>query len=89
MRTPRFPSSLLVLSMALSLAVVALAANAAFDRLRPGGTGWKVRVLQSRLHQLGLHCEVITSRFDAQTRDGIRRLFDQVQLGDKVIVYRS
>lgn len=72
MRTPRFLSLLLALMMALSIAAVAVPANAAFDRLRFGDTGWKVRVLQSRLHQLGLHSEVITSRFDAQTRDGVR-----------------
>ena len=41
--------------------------------MRFGDTGWRVRVLQSRLHQLGLHSEIITSRFDAQTRDGVRR----------------
>ncbi|PUA83101.1 hypothetical protein C7S10_02785 [Nocardioides currus] len=63
---------LLALVLALSLASLAAPANATFDRLRFGDTGWKVRVLQSRLHQLGLHSEVITSRFDAQTRDGVR-----------------
>ena len=31
-----------------------------------------MRELQSRLHQLGLHSEVVTSRFDAQTRAGVR-----------------
>ncbi|PVG82594.1 murein L,D-transpeptidase [Nocardioides gansuensis] len=40
--------------------------------MRYGDTGWRVRVLQSRLHQLGLHSEVITSRFDAATRAGVR-----------------
>jgi peptidoglycan hydrolase-like protein with peptidoglycan-binding domain len=40
--------------------------------MRLGDTGWRVRVLQSRLHQLGLHSEVITSRFDLRTRDGVR-----------------
>lgn len=40
--------------------------------MRLGDTGWRVRVLQSRLHQLGLHSEVITSRFDAPTREGVR-----------------
>ena len=44
-----------------------------FTVMRLGDTGWRVRVLQSRLHQLGLHSEVVTSRFDAQTRDGVRR----------------
>ena len=48
------------------------AARAAFTPLRFGDTGWRVRELQSRLHQLGLHSEVVTSRFDAQTRDGVR-----------------
>ena len=72
MRTPRLLSLLLALVLALGLAAVAVPAEAAFDRLRFGDTGWKVRVLQSRLHQLGLHSEVITSRFDAQTRDGVR-----------------
>ena len=44
MRTPRFLSLLLALVMALSLASVAVPANAAaFDRLRFGDTGWKVR----------------------------------------------
>ena len=72
MRTPRFLSLMLALVLMLGLATVAVPASAAFDRLRFGDTGWKVRVLQSRLHQLGLHSEVITSRFDAQTRDGVR-----------------
>jgi peptidoglycan hydrolase-like protein with peptidoglycan-binding domain len=40
--------------------------------MRFGDTGWRVRELQSRLHQLGLHSEVVTSRFDAQTRAGVR-----------------
>ncbi|WP_310530169.1 L,D-transpeptidase family protein [Nocardioides sp.] len=80
MRTPRFLSLLLALVMALSAASVALPAQAGgtgaeragFSRLKFGDTGWKVRELQSRLHQLGLHSEVVTSRFDAQTRDGVR-----------------
>jgi peptidoglycan hydrolase-like protein with peptidoglycan-binding domain len=65
--------------MALSAFSVAPAAQATssseragFTRLEFGDTGWKVRELQSRLHQLGLHSEVVTSRFDAQTRDGVR-----------------
>jgi peptidoglycan hydrolase-like protein with peptidoglycan-binding domain len=45
----------------------------AFTPMRLGDTGWRVRVLQSRLHQLGLHSEIITSRFDAGTREGVRR----------------
>lgn len=40
--------------------------------LAPGDSGWKVRGLQSRLHQLRLHSEVITGRFDSQTRAGVR-----------------
>ena len=73
MRTPRLLSLFLALVLTLGLAAVAVPAHAAsFDRLRFGDTGWKVRVLQSRLHQLGLHSEVITSRFDAETRDGVR-----------------
>ena len=44
----------------------------AFAPLRFGDTGWRVRELQSRLHQLDLHSEVVTSRFDAQTRAGVR-----------------
>ncbi len=47
-------------------------ARAVSTPLKFGDTGWRVRVLQSRLHQLGLHSEVITARFDAETRDGVR-----------------
>ena len=36
-----------------------------------GDRGWRVRVLQSRLHQLGLHSEVVTNTFDRETRDGV------------------
>jgi peptidoglycan hydrolase-like protein with peptidoglycan-binding domain len=72
MRSRRLVQLFLALAMALTVLSVATPAEAAFDRLRFGDTGWKVRVLQSRLHQLGLHSEVITSRFDAQTRDGVR-----------------
>jgi peptidoglycan hydrolase-like protein with peptidoglycan-binding domain len=46
-------------------------ARAGFSPMRPGDTGWRVRVLQSRLHQLGLHSEVITPRFDEETRAGV------------------
>jgi peptidoglycan hydrolase-like protein with peptidoglycan-binding domain len=72
MRTPRSLSLLLALVMGLTVVSVASPADAANDSLRFGETGWKVRVLQSRLHQLGLHSEVVTNRFDAQTRDGVR-----------------
>ncbi|MCF6380002.1 L,D-transpeptidase family protein [Nocardioides KLBMP 9356] len=46
-------------------------ARAEFEPIRPGDTGWRVRELQSRLHQLGLHSEVITNRYDAETRAGV------------------
>lgn len=42
-----------------------------FEPMRPGDKGWRVRVLQSRLHQLDLHSEVVTSRFDEETRTGV------------------
>jgi peptidoglycan hydrolase-like protein with peptidoglycan-binding domain len=41
--------------------------------LRPGDRAWRVRVLQSRLHQIGLHSEVVHNRFDAETRRGVQR----------------
>lgn len=44
---------------------------AVFAPMHPGDTGWRVRELQSRLHQLDLHSEVVTSRFDAETRAGV------------------
>jgi peptidoglycan hydrolase-like protein with peptidoglycan-binding domain len=80
LRTPRFFSLLIAIVMALTVVSAALPAQAngssaeraGFSRLNFGDTGWKVRELQSRLHQLGLHSEVVTSRFDAQTRDGVR-----------------
>jgi peptidoglycan hydrolase-like protein with peptidoglycan-binding domain len=80
LRTPRFFSLLIALVMALSVVSAAVPAQAggssaeraSFTRLAFGDTGWRVRELQSRLHQLGLHSEVVTSRFDAQTRDGVR-----------------
>ncbi len=46
-------------------------APAAFTPMRPGDTGWRIRVLQSRLHQLHLHSEVVTNRFDRETRAGV------------------
>ena len=46
-------------------------ARADFTPMRPGDQGWRIRVLQSRLHQLDLHSEVITSQFDRETRDGV------------------
>lgn len=59
---------------AVATAGPASAANvsrSAFAPLRLGDTGWRVRELQSRLHQLDLHSEVVTSRFDRETRDGV------------------
>src|SRR5688500_2890009 len=47
------------------------AARAEFTPMRSGDTGWRVRVLQSRLHQLDLHSEVVTGRFDEETRAGV------------------
>ena len=52
-------------------AASATSSYAGFAPLRPGDTGWRVRVLQSRLHQLDLHSEVVTSRFDEETRAGV------------------
>ncbi len=49
----------------------AAASRADFAPMRLGDTGWRVRELQSRLHQLDLHSEVVTSRFDAETRAGV------------------
>lgn len=75
--------AILLLTLACTLAVVpATAPHAAasdgtvaaadFRPLRMGDTGWRVRLLQSRLHQLDLHSEIVTSRFDAETREGVR-----------------
>ena len=50
---------------------VQVSQRAAFAPMQPGDTGWRVRQLQSRLHQLDLHSEVVTSRFDAETRAGV------------------
>ncbi len=49
------------------------AANDGFAPMQPGDTGWRIRVLQSRLHQLDLHSEIITGRFDTETHDGVQR----------------
>jgi peptidoglycan hydrolase-like protein with peptidoglycan-binding domain len=78
---PRRPArhlSALLLALVVTvtgLAVVgttaAAASSADFSPLRLGDTGWRVRELQSRLHQLDLHSEVVTSRFDAETRAGV------------------
>jgi peptidoglycan hydrolase-like protein with peptidoglycan-binding domain len=56
---------------ATATAATAASAPADFTPMRPGDTGWRVRVLQSRLHQLGLHSEVVTNRFDEETRAGV------------------
>lgn len=97
LRTSRSLSFLLALVLALTVASVAAPARAgdstveraAFSRLKLGDTGWKVRVLQSRLHQLGLHSEVITSRFDAETRDGVRTFQARRQRAATGVVDRS
>ncbi|CAM3634620.1 L,D-transpeptidase family protein [Nocardioides zeicaulis] len=63
---------LAALLLALTCFVTAPATAAQdFEPLRPGDTGWRVRELQSRLHQLDLHSEVVTSRFDAETQTGV------------------
>ena len=56
---------------ASSPATSSTSARASFTPLRLGDSGWRVRQLQSRLHQLGLHSEVVTSRFDRETRAGV------------------
>ncbi|NYE36933.1 peptidoglycan hydrolase-like protein with peptidoglycan-binding domain [Nocardioides cavernae] len=45
--------------------------RAGFSPIHPGDTGWRVRELQSRLHQLGLHSEIVTNRYDEETRAGV------------------
>lgn len=82
MRSPRLVQLVVALTAMVALALSALVISApaqasgssasAFTRLEFGDRGWKVRELQSRLHQLGLHSEMVTSRFDAETRDGVR-----------------
>lgn len=42
-----------------------------FVPLRKGDRSKRVRDLQSRLHQLGLHSEIITSTFDVETKAGV------------------
>ncbi|GAB3025398.1 hypothetical protein GCM10011376_11430 [Nocardioides flavus (ex Wang et al. 2016)] len=66
--------ALLVAAGGLSVVGASSAAGAAradFVAMRFGDTGWRVRELQSRLHQLDLHSEVVTSRFDRETRSGV------------------
>lgn len=76
----RAPALVLALLCALTVlsgvsaggsASAAPATRAAFAPMELGDSGWRVRVLQSRLHQLDLHSEVVTSRFDRETRDGV------------------
>jgi peptidoglycan hydrolase-like protein with peptidoglycan-binding domain len=52
-------------------ASAATSSRADFAAMQLGDTGWRVRVLQSRLHQLDLHSEVVTNTFDHETRDGV------------------
>ncbi|MDT0183606.1 L,D-transpeptidase family protein [Microbacterium sp. ARD31] len=52
-------------------ASAAASSRSAFTSLQLGDTGWRVRELQSRLHQLDLHSEVVTSRFDRETQAGV------------------
>jgi peptidoglycan hydrolase-like protein with peptidoglycan-binding domain len=71
----------LLLALACTLTGLAVAGGPAtaasaqpareFVPMQLGDTGWRVRVLQSRLHQLDLHSEVVTSRFDRETREGV------------------
>lgn len=61
----------LLLALTCLLAAPPAGAQRAFEPLHPGDTGWRVRELQSRLHQLDLHSEIVTSRFDAETTTGV------------------
>ena len=63
-----------IATTATSAGSASTSARADFTPMRPGDTGWHVRVLQSRLHQLGLHSEVVGNRFDAETRAGVATL---------------
>jgi len=58
-------------SAASAAASSSTTSRADFTPMRPGDQGWRIRLLQSRLHQLDLHSEVITSQFDGETRDGV------------------
>jgi len=58
-------------SASAAAAPSASGSRAAFAPMQLGDRGWRVRVLQSRLHQLGLHSEVVTNTFDRETRDGV------------------
>lgn len=79
---PRRASRTTALLLALICSLTALAVvdgaaatgpshRAEFAPMRLGDTGWRVRELQSRLHQLDLHSEVVTSRFDRETHTGV------------------
>lgn len=67
-------SSLAATTTTASAASSTSSSRADFSPMRPGDSGWRVRVLQSRLHQLRLHSEIVTSRFDEETRAGVARL---------------
>lgn len=54
-----------------SSAAATSTASAGFTPMRAGDTGWRVRVLQSRLHQLDLHSEIVDNLFDEETRAGV------------------
>ncbi len=60
-----------VVAPATASAGATTAARADFAPLRLGDSGWRVRLLQSRLHQLDLHSEVVTDRFDRETQSGV------------------
>lgn len=64
-------SGLAGLAPSASAGSAGTSSRAEFVPLRQGDTGWRVRVLQSRLHQLDLHSEVVTNRFDEETRAGV------------------
>ena len=42
-----------------------------FKKMKMGDRGNRVRKLESRLHQLGLHSEVITWKFETETHNGV------------------
>ena len=65
--------SLATLSVVAPAGATSTSTRAEFAPIRPGDTGWRVRELQSRLHQLDLHSEVVTNRYDAQTRAGVTK----------------
>ena len=78
-RRPAHRLSAVLLALVVTMTGVAVlgtttgaaASRADFAPMRLGDTGWRVRELQSRLHQLDLHSEVVTSRFDRETQQGV------------------